>query len=263
MNEDFSKYNGEGTVLRRAQMRMLEILIEVDKICQKHNIRYWLDYGTLLGAVRHGGFIPWDDDLDISMLRKDYDKLRTILPEELPKQFVFEDWKNNRDFNMKHAKVRDKNSYYEVPYWQNKNCLHGIFIDIFPKEKVISNRWRKKIDFFYGRAFRRIRGFNESRKELYLSYLMWIPCICLASICQFFSNIFSKDSLAHPYGGITLYHKCKNSTIFPLKEILFEGRFFPVPCDAHLYLTWQYGDYMQIPPEEKRATHATKIEIYN
>ena len=85
--EDFSKYNGEGTMLRKAQLRMLDILIAVDKICRKHNIPYWLDYGTLLGAVRHGGFIPWDDDLDISMMKEDYDRFLTIASKELPEQF--------------------------------------------------------------------------------------------------------------------------------------------------------------------------------
>ena len=75
MIEDFSVYNGENTELRKAQMRMLEILVHVSAICDTHAISYWIDYGTLLGAVRHKGFIPWDDDLDISVLKKDYKKL--------------------------------------------------------------------------------------------------------------------------------------------------------------------------------------------
>lgn len=87
--EDFSKYNGEGTTLRKAQLRMLDILIEVDKICRKHNIPYWLDSGTLLGAVRHGGFIPWDDDMDICVMRKDYKLLKKYLSEELSDKFCF------------------------------------------------------------------------------------------------------------------------------------------------------------------------------
>ena len=79
IQEDLSKYNPEGSILRRAQLRELEILIEVDKICRKHNIEYFLDWGTLLGAVRHGGFIPWDDDIDISVRRKDYSRLCKVL----------------------------------------------------------------------------------------------------------------------------------------------------------------------------------------
>ena len=82
--DDFSKFNGEGTVLRKAQMREVAILQEVDKICRKHDIKYWIDFGTLLGAVRHGGFIPWDDDLDISMLSSDYQKFMEVAPQELP-----------------------------------------------------------------------------------------------------------------------------------------------------------------------------------
>src|SRR4028118_1460533 len=83
--EDLSHYNPEGSVLRRAQMRMVEILDGFDGICKKHNIDYWLVWGTLLGARRHGGFIPWDDDLDVAVLQSDYKKLLTILEKELPK----------------------------------------------------------------------------------------------------------------------------------------------------------------------------------
>ena len=78
------RFNPEGSLLRRQQMRMLEILLEVDKICKKHDIPYWLSSGTLIGAMRHDGFIPWDDDLDIEMLRKDYVRLMAVLPKELP-----------------------------------------------------------------------------------------------------------------------------------------------------------------------------------
>ena len=84
-NEELRKrFNPEGSLLRRQQMRMLDILIEVDKICKKHDIRYWLSSGTLIGAVRHNGFIPWDDDLDIEMMRSDYLRLMKVLPSELP-----------------------------------------------------------------------------------------------------------------------------------------------------------------------------------
>ena len=88
--EDFSCYNGEGTELRKMQIRILEIMVEIDKLCRKHDIKYWLDGGTLLGAVRHGGFIPWDDDLDICMMQEDYEKFIEIAPKELPEHLLLQ-----------------------------------------------------------------------------------------------------------------------------------------------------------------------------
>ena len=86
MNHDElrQRYNPDGSLLRRQQLRMLDILVEVDRICKKHHIEYWLSSGTLIGALRHNGFIPWDDDLDIEMMRKDYLRLLEVLPKELP-----------------------------------------------------------------------------------------------------------------------------------------------------------------------------------
>ena len=79
-----ARFNPDGSPLRRMQDRMTEMLREIDAICRRHNIRYWLCSGTLLGCIRHGGYIPWDDDLDIEVLREDYDRLMEILPRELP-----------------------------------------------------------------------------------------------------------------------------------------------------------------------------------
>ena len=81
--EDYSKYNGDGTTLRKMQLRILDILVEIDRICRKHDIKYWIDFGSLLGAVRHGGFIPWDDDIDVAMPSEDYQRFLEIAPKEL------------------------------------------------------------------------------------------------------------------------------------------------------------------------------------
>ena len=90
-NEELrKKYNPDGSLLRRQQLRMLDILSEVDRICKKHDIPYWLSSGTLIGAMRHNGFIPWDDDLDIEMMRKDYLRLMKVLPKELPEWLVLQ-----------------------------------------------------------------------------------------------------------------------------------------------------------------------------
>ncbi len=88
--EDFSIYNGEGTNLRKAQLRLLEMLVEFDRICKKHNIDYYLSSGNCLGTMRQGGFVPWDDDMDVDVMYKDYKKLNRILARELPPQYVLQ-----------------------------------------------------------------------------------------------------------------------------------------------------------------------------
>lgn len=100
MDELRQRYNPEGSLLRRHQLRMLEILKEIDRICQKHRIDYWLSSGTLLGAVRHGGFIPWDDDLDIEMERKDYLRLLQLLPEELNDAYLLQTPRHRSRFHI-------------------------------------------------------------------------------------------------------------------------------------------------------------------
>ena len=105
-NEELrERYNPEGSLLRRQQTRMLEILLEVDRICQKHDIRYWLSSGTLIGALRHDGFIPWDDDLDIEMMREDYLRLMEVLPQELPEWLALQNDDSDPNGNG------DSNSY--------------------------------------------------------------------------------------------------------------------------------------------------------
>ena len=127
-----NKYNPEGSNLRELQHRMLEILKEVDRICRKHNIQYWLSSGTLLGAIRHGGFIPWDDDLDIEMLRQDYLKLMDILPNELSKDMVLQTDMTDQNYVYLYAKVRDVNSYIKEECILNRKFAYqGAFIDIF------------------------------------------------------------------------------------------------------------------------------------
>ena len=127
--EDLSKYNPEGSILRKAQLRMLEILIAVDKICRKHHIDYFLDSGTLIGAVRHKGFIPWDDDLDIAIRREDFPRLQKALKEELPSNYCYQDMSTDDQYHLTISKVRDRNSiFYDQCSMKMKE--RGLFIDI-------------------------------------------------------------------------------------------------------------------------------------
>ena len=263
MEEDFSKYNGEGTVLRKAQLRMLEILIVVDKICKKHNISYWLDGGTCLGAVRHGGFIPWDDDIDIAVMRKDYYKLCAILKKELPDNLVFQDKTTDKNYPSLFAKVRDKHSCLREEYVKDRQFKEqGVFIDIFPIEKGVK-RVKAFVDFFYRRAFRRLHGLAANKYELIIAGLMWIPSCCLVYVARFFNFLLPTNALIYAYGVTTLKHYQLNKKDFlPVKPIMFEGMIFMGPANSDAYLKRLYGDYMQVPPPEKRMSHATELEIW-
>jgi lipopolysaccharide cholinephosphotransferase len=262
MEEDFSKYNGEGTLLRKAQLRMLDILIAVDKICRKHNICYWLDGGTCLGAVRHGGFIPWDDDVDIAVMRKDYYKLCAILKKELPDNLVFQDKTTDKNYPSLFAKVRDRQSWLAIKGDKGKEKEKGLYIDIFPIEKG-TKQIKAFVDFFYRRAFRRLHGLAANKFELIVAGLVWLPACCLVYAARFFSFLLPKDALIYAYGVTTLKHYQLNKKDFlPAKPIIFEGKTFMGPANPDGYLKRLYGDYMKIPPPEKRQFHAVEMKIW-
>ena len=133
--EDLSHYNPEGSVMRRAQMTMLEILNIFHEICTRHNIDYWLDWGTLLGARRHAGFIPWDDDLDVKILWKDRKRLISALEKELPDHLKLQTRKTDKKYYKFHPKIRDTKSRL---YNRRSDVYeyNGIFFDIFYLEST-------------------------------------------------------------------------------------------------------------------------------
>ena len=161
------KFNPEGSVLRRQQHRMLEILLEVDRICKKHNIRYWLSSGTLIGAVRHKGFIPWDDDLDIEMLLPDYERLMRVLPDELPSTMALQSQDTDPNYFFFYAKVRDRRSHLEEGnrydrVWKEQ----GIYIDIFPfyKQPLWIHMLSEKLQ---GHVYKIMNRMGDSNREMW------------------------------------------------------------------------------------------------
>jgi len=259
--EDLSIYNPEGSILRQAQLRMLDILIAVDKICQRHNIVYWLDSGTLLGAVRHKGFIPWDDDLDIATTMEGAEQMRKYFPEELPNPFVWQDWHNETHFLIAAPKVRDTKSLYNDPLWSEVK-EQGIYIDIFPHEVMFSLKWKKIIEYLYGNAFMRAHHRYKSTWK-YVSGICLLPFGKLfVKMCRVLFKFGNQDNFFDA-AGIPFWHNKKKSIIFPCKPIEFEGHTFMGPNNADAYLKELYGDYMQIPPKEKRNIHSLSIEFFD
>jgi len=258
--EDLRKYNPEGSTLRRAQMKMLDILKVVDAIFQKYNIEYFLDGGSLIGAVRHGGFIPWDDDLDIAVKYSDYKRLKKIFQQELPEDLVYQDFSTDSNYPLLIAKIRDKNSYFEEDF-TSKLQEKGIYLDIIPMEKVPSMTWKVKLDYWYGHCIRAIHNYTDKKDKL-LSYCVLPFAWALIQLTRLFNLFSSSEQIAHIYGW-KAYNSLSAKNVFPVKRMKFEGVDVCVPNNPDAVLTALFGDYMQIPPKEKRAIHTGHIEFYN
>lgn len=260
--EDLSYYNSEGTTLRKAQKRMLSILDVFVSICEKHKIDYWLYAGTALGARRHGGFIPWDDDLDVVILRKDYKKLVRILEEELPASLKLQTRKTDKKYQLFYAKIRDLNSvFYESGTEEYK--YKGIFIDIFPLEQVSSLSLKKLTDSVLNSpySFKKANVFYKKLK--YILMMLLIPLANLIVVVNRWYFKTRETGIWEYTFGMRAYENLNLSHFFPIGKTTFEGKKYNVPGKIDAYLANHYGkNYMTIPPKEKRQIHAGKIEIF-
>ena len=128
-------------LLRRLQLTELEILVEVDRVCRENNIKYCLGCGTLLGAIRHNGFIPWDDDVDVWMLRKDYERFCAVGVKALDDKYFFQNWFTDPYFNSAYGKIRKKGTRYVRVGQEKMKYKDGIYIDILPLDNLPDQYW--------------------------------------------------------------------------------------------------------------------------
>ena len=262
-NEELkAKYNPEGSITRRIQDRMLEILQIIDSICQKHNITYWLSGGSMLGAVRHKGYIPWDDDLDIELLRDDFFKLLTILEKELPENLSLQWHTTDKNYFFCFAKVRDKNSrikdltgYDRI--WKER----GVWVDIFPLAKIPRTIHNLSVKTF-GHTYKVLRTASDPLKAAKkvrfwaaLNRYLIFPFLRFLSFFSF-TKYYDFDL------GIPYYQKSTISDYLPVKYVDFESVKAPIANDANNYLTIRYGDYMKLPDNPGAQCHNEKVEIW-
>lgn len=250
---DMEQY--EEISLDEAKKVMFNMLIEFDKICKKNNLTYWLTGGTMLGAIRHKGFIPWDDDIDLSMPRDDYERLRTI---ELPSNWFLQNKKTDSNFKQYWTKIRLDDSLYienqelgrDIKYHQ------GIFLDIFPINFIDT-----KIFFLYPKIQHLIGGVLSNRRfySKFLQRDLKLDAIRLLNLFHSKNNdvlIESLDTLDNNLKDV------KKNDVFPLTQREFAGGYFPTPNNSHNFLTRFYGStYMELPPEKERAIHNYKIYL--
>ncbi|MPM35336.1 hypothetical protein SDC9_81926 [bioreactor metagenome] len=271
------------STLRQSQLIMLRILKIVDYICKENNIDYWLDSGTLLGAVRHGGFIPWDDDIDIAMPREHYEKFVKIINDKLPEDLYFKCYDNSDDPKHTWGNVIDKKS--RIIEKGAEDHISGLYIDIFPFDSYSNNFFKRN---FYEKLHKHlfIKSFlvNAPLKKPYFkgSNLPKNIIRLLGRATIIFSilnhkKIYNlslktrekriksmKNNAKTNYGygtDILNWDKVyKSEVIFPLKTMRFEDGEFLVPNNTHSFLTTQYGStYMTPPPEYNRYTHYNNV----
>ncbi len=251
-------------ILRKAQLVMLDELIELDKICKKYNIKYWIDGGSFLGAVRHKGFIPWDDDIDVCMLEEDYKKFLKIAKQELPRNIFLQTQETDKNYKwFPYEKLRDRNSIFiEEGQKENELFHQGINLDIFVMDsfKIKINKFLKIYNFLS--KIETIKISNIENNFIILKKI--ILKLKLNKLHYKFSRLFlekinNNSLIGYRYLFPQLF---KYRDIFPLSEIEFEGHKFPCPNNADAYLKELYGDtYMELPPEKDRVWHAKEIRL--
>lgn len=249
------------------QQILLGYLLEVDRICKKHNITYFLGGGTLLGAARHKGFIPWDDDVDIMMLREDYDKFLEVAGDELPDGVILQDPKKDKNYCYCYAKLRLTDTVFATDFSKNhKGMNNGFAFDIFCHDKTADSKIGQKIHsqltlFWLAMVFNKWnhrRVYNGKRVQ--------------SAICNFLKNIFplrfsmrmllfTLEMFKHKKHAKYLYDGMGKSVakggfdktyLDDEIRIDFEGYKLPVPAKYKEYLTNHYGDYMQLAPLSTR-----------
>lgn len=242
------RFNPDGSELRKMQLRMLEMLKYIDRICRENDIKYWLSSGTCLGAVRHGGFIPWDDDVDIEMLEEDYKKLIMVLNESKHPSYVLQTHRTDPGYYLDFAKLRDVSTQIQETFGVDSRYKYqGLFIDIFH----LSESGSSKIHYICGRLrvlenYVRRWSMRYSRLGDAIFWSIHFVDNIVISLSRPFDRIGSNgDRLRHTLGISFLAPRCK-SDIFPLKRVKYEDVMMPVPGNYDAYLTAMYGDYMEM-----------------
>ena len=245
----------------------LSILDYIDSICRESHIRYYLAYGTLLGAVRHQGFIPWDDDIDIYMLREDYMKFIQIVVNQHHERYNLLSIYNDDKYYYEYAKVVDSSTILKIKNVK-ENDKEGIWVDIFPLDNISNHIKMQKCVINISVACRILSVYTKfpSEKRNKVFYPFWLitrivgPRFFL-KITEIIVKIGHNEEKVGYMASMGVNHFC-----FP-KEwcartcmLDFEGKKYPAFEQFDEYLRCQYGDYMQLPPEEQRVSHP--VEAY-
>ena len=245
----------------------LEILKSIHKICEENNLVYFLDCGSLIGCIRHKGFIPWDDDIDVIMFRKDFEKLNEILEKNLDEKYNYFNIFNEDTYFYTWARLTLKNTIFAEWWADQVDYTPNIFIDIFILDNVPNNQIKRKIHLCEGFILNQLTMYayikfdNESvLKKLFqqtIYHLLKIMPISPVTIKKKCLKVYSKYKDEECDAVCDFPAKCQlpiyyKKDLLPLKKAKFEDLTVNVPNNPDKILTRIYGDYMELPPKDKR-----------
>ena len=265
--------NLNGEELRKLQVVQIEMLIEVDRICKKHNVRYSIDGGTLLGAVRHKGFIPWDDDIDIIMLREEYEKFYKASITELDSsRFFLQEDRTDKYYYNGFSRLRRKNSVFNRLGHEHMKYQRGIYIDIFVLDNVPDGEVKRKLHYNYIYMLRKILWAESAKRihpncfwRIWFSFVSLIPRDFVFYLLRKHREKMNKKKTklvshyTHPYPRDKCKYGIPRKFLSNFCKLEFENKKFMAVKEYDKYLTLLYDNYMELPPEDKRKGHMPPI----
>lgn len=256
----------------------LKILREVADFCEKNNIKYWIDCGTLLGAIRHKGYIPWDDDIDVGMLREDYDKFQRIFNKEDGK-YTFVSYESDPTFYLPSGKVIDNST---VLYEPDENGVKlAVNIDIFVYDNAPDDD--KEVKKMFDERDRLRNAYMRTSEHInfeknFLKRILRLGRKILYKIRYCGRAQYCKDAIANMIKNSKKYATCKTERVGDFMsfsrmvcsrrafdsfvDVEFEGEKYKAPVGYDEWLRAFYGDYMQLPPVKERVSHHFFVAFY-
>lgn len=269
--------------LKRLQDAALQIVTEIDRVCRKLGIGYFVCGGTLLGYKRHGGFIPWDDDIDVGMFREDYERFAKEAPAVLDKEtFFLQTRESDPNIPYLFSKIRLNDSSYVTAYNQFRDFHKGICVDIFPFDAVPS--CGKELETFRDQVYKQVKEHNHIANRQYpqieiqrsvqknidwllaqvigrlLTRYYWGKSLVKTQeafdrVVQTYNSRAVEEELPYVACFIPSYTMVRREDLLPYDRVKFEGLDINVPSNPNIFLAMQYGDYMALPPLHKRQGH--------